>query len=425
MNSQVIQAKTNDLVRIGVVANVFEWYEFCVYAYLASIIGQVFFSAENNVLAVIYAFFAFSLSYLARPLGSLFFGYMGDRRGRGISLRVSITLMAIPTVFIGFLPTYQTIGVFAPILLMLCRFVQGFAAGGELPGSACYLYEAAQRKHRTLLCASVATSSLFGLLLGSGAATLLFLFFDKQVILDWAWRLPFLLGLPLTIVILFIRRSIVESFSQTESFQSGSKNQPILKEILKEKLALYQAFILVAFLEVCIYLLFVWMPSYLEHFLHLPTRMVYISNVSALFILATSLLFFAYLARFVSHKMIMFVSVLCMSLASYPLFMALQNNPTILNVFAIQILFAVLLSGLNGVIMETLGNLFTSKIRCTGMSLSFTCGAAFFGGSAPALCSYLIYKTGNPMIPAFYIILFGLLALSVIVTLKKPEISLP
>ncbi len=382
MNPQNFPAKTTDLLKIGVVANVFEWYEFCVYGYLASTIGKVFFAPQNDILAVIYAFFIFALSYFARPVGSLFFGYLGDRRGKGLSLRWSIMLMAMPTVFIGLLPSYQTIGVWAPIFLMLLRFIQGFAAGGELPGSACYVYEASPLKNRGIICSTVATSSLSGLLLGSAAATLLFLFFDRQVILDWAWRIPFLLGLPMTFIILSIRSVIVDNIKPKQETPSLWKN------ILQERGAFIQGLVLVAFLEVCIYLLFVWMPSYLEVFMKMPTKMVYLSNVLAIFTLAMSLLVFGYLSRFVAHKKIMFMSVLSITLLAYPLFLWLQT-PSISTVFIVQILFAILLSGLNGVIMEMLGNLFSDHIRCTGMSLSFTCGAPILGGPAPVLLQYI------------------------------------
>src|SRR5260364_72755 len=181
------------LLKIGLVANIFEWYEFTVYAYLADVIGSLFFSAENSGGKLIQVFAIFAVGYFARPLGSLFFG-----------------MMAVPTVLIGCLPTYQHIGLLAPILLLILRCIQGFAMGGELPLNGCYLFEASSDNSKSLLCSIATTSMNIGVLFASFTAFLLFSVFDRHTILAWAWRLPFLLGLPMTVAINNMRYAIRE-----------------------------------------------------------------------------------------------------------------------------------------------------------------------------------------------------------------------
>ncbi len=196
------------LLKIGLVANIFEWYEFVIYAYMVGVIGQLFFHSEDPISRLIQTFAVFSIGYLARPLGSLFFGAMGDRVGRGSPIKITLVMMAVPTALIGLLPTYHDIGWTAPALLFALRLIQGFAMGGALPGTACYIFEAAPADRKSILCNVVVVSVALGSLLATLVVFLLFQYFDRTTILAWAWRIPFLLSIPLTVAIGYIRREI-------------------------------------------------------------------------------------------------------------------------------------------------------------------------------------------------------------------------
>lgn len=196
------------IITIGFFANIAEWYDFSVYAFLAATIGTLFFNSKHPKVALINAFFWFTISYIARPIGSVFWGYFGDKFGRKKALRWCLFFMAIPTILIGVLPTYDQIGVITTIFLVIFRIIQGFAAGGELPISACYVYELAPIKKKNFLCSVVAASPMIGVLFGSVVAYLLSIMFTENEMLLYAWRIPFLLGFFVLIFILYARKAL-------------------------------------------------------------------------------------------------------------------------------------------------------------------------------------------------------------------------
>src|SRR3989337_3452253 len=181
MNTHISPRK---LYLLGLFGNIAEWYDFSIYAFLATILGEVFFASSNPQLALIKAFSVFSIGYLARPIGSIFFGYIADKFGRSKSLRFSLLLMAVPAILIGMLPSYNNIGLAAAIILVALRFTQGFAAGGEYPTIACYVYEAAPTQKRNFFCSIASTSPVIGMFLGSSAAAILYATVPEQVIYD-------------------------------------------------------------------------------------------------------------------------------------------------------------------------------------------------------------------------------------------------
>ena len=417
MNPIMTSPNITNTLKIGIVANILEWYEFSVYGYLVGIIGQQFFNTTDEVIAVILAFSIFSMSYLIRPLGSIFFGYLGDKYGLHRSLKHSLLMMSIPTCFIGLLPGYDNIGAFAPVLLCALRIIQGFAAGGELPSSACYVYEHSNSHHRGWLCSSVSASSLTGVLLGSLTVTLLSLFFGQEYMSAWGWRIPFLMGLPLTIVIFYLRRNLHVNLEESSQQADTKKSEFNRLGQLNNIFAMMQAFFLVAFLQVYFYVLFIWMPTYLEYFLHISANISHLSNTLTLIALAIFTLLFGFLSRYFNRRQIILLSIISSVLLSYPLF-ALLPKGTFLIVVIVQFIFALSIGAMNGVTMETLGNLFPKNIRCSSFSISFSSASTFFGGTAPAICSYFVHKTGILLFPAFYMVLFGLLAFPFAVRLK-------
>lgn len=258
------------LLKVGLLANTFEWYEFSVFGFLAGLMGQLFFESSHPITGLIRGFMLFTMSYIARPLGSLVFGVWSGRIGYGRVLRLSLMLMSVPTILIGLLPTYEQIGITATLCLTLFRVVQGFAAGGELPSSGCYVFETAKPQYRSLLCSAVTASATIGMLLGSLTTVVLTRLFDHTVLLDWAWRIPFLLGIPITLFIAYIRQSIA-TFS-IEKKVMASKGLPNQQWFSLGK-SFVKAFSLVSFESVCFYMFFIWMPAYLSYFLNVPSNL--------------------------------------------------------------------------------------------------------------------------------------------------------
>lgn len=414
--------KPSAILKIGLIANILEWYEFCIYAHLITVMGQLYAPSEQSITELINAWGAFSLSYVARPIGSFFWGYIGDKQGYSYSLKASLLTMAIPTIFIGLLPTYQTIGNMAILILLCLRFIQGFAAGGELPVSACYVFETAPSRLRSLLCGTVAIGSGIGILLGSFVTSVLYWSIDMKTILAGAWRIPYLLSIPMSIWIFYVRHSIIQPTSLAPSPQrkpfSISDQLLTLKQLLNA--GLISSIALVGFMEVCFYTTFFYFPSYLTHFFNVPQPVAQSLNTLALSIQIPFLLLAGYLSSIITYKRLLILHTIGIVLLTYPLFYSLQTA-SFLELLGIQISLAYLVSGLGGVMMEALGHTYADKIRCSGMSVTHTVAATLFGGTTPLLCTLLINKTGIIFIPAFYIIAFGCVALPIFMNLRSVQ----
>lgn len=405
-----------NLVYIGFLANVFEWYDFSVYAYLVSKIGYLFFPSGNAQIELIKAFFLFSVSYLIRPLGSLFFGAISDRYDRIISLRFSLLMMAIPTLLIGFLPTYASAGVMATISLIILRLIQGFAAGGELPGSACYVYEKASEK-KSFYCSFVAASSILGVLLGSIVATVLYWLLSTEQILVWAWRIPFLLGFFILIFVFYLRKNILVSGKKDNSMNKNGYEKT-LSEIKRNKVSLMRVMAINAFIAVSFYLLFVWMPSFLHVFLEMNETEAFLSGTLGLSLLIIFTLTFGILAPKIGRRNLALISVISIFILTYPLFMVLKEK-SFVGIILVQIIFALCLGCIEGINVERMGSQFTDAFRGRGVALGFTLPTAIFGGMAPTICSYLIYKTGSDISAIGFLMVMCLLALPAAITLKN------
>jgi len=407
------------LLMVGFFVNVFEWYDFSVFAFLASAIGVIFFNETNPHIYLIKAFMVFLISYLARPFGSIFFGYLADHYGRALALKSSLLLMAIPTFLIGLLPTYHVAGNLALTLLILLRLLQGFAAGGELPGSTCYMYEASPDEEKNFYCSLVAASSMLGVFMGSFTVTLLYTVFSKENMLSWGWRIPFLFGFIIAIFIFYVRNMIAE----TDTFQkikSLRLNRNYFKNLLQYKRQISQVFLLNSFISVSFYTLFVWMPSYLTVYLNIKESMAHLTNTISLFALIIFTLLIGYVSRTRDRKKWILCGVITMLIFSYPLFIFLQLKKIAI-LIAVQIVFALFLSFIDGVINATMGSLFHPQIRAMGIGIGFTFSTAIFGGLSPMLSSWLASYEARVEYPVILIIITAIVALPAVRWLYKDQ----
>ncbi len=398
------------LLQIGITTNILEWYEFMTYAYMATIIGQLFFHPTSNILGLIQAFAVFSIGYLARPIGSIYFGRKADKYHAGISLKHSLILMTIPTFLMGLLPTYNTIGYSAAILLIILRIVQGFATGGELPISASYLYVTSPNKAKQAFYSSLPYfGSGVGILAASLTIYLLYFFCSIETINNWAWRIPFLLGLPLSLIILYIRRDIPSAIDKV------NKLAPIIHR--RYFIKIFRGMIMVAFLEATVYILFVWMPSYMQNFLGVPHTTAMAVNVCGLIVLTAMIFLFSYISQFTNYKRSYLISVLLLTISLYPLLLLLQHVHTFAVLMTVQIIFALLFGGVNGNTLFIVCDSFPPEIRNRAMALSITLPPAIVGGTAPLLCSYFIHVLHFNNFPGWYIMGLGLITLVVSILL--------
>src|ERR1700730_8345250 len=206
---QDTRAKQRRAILAGIAGNVMEWYDFTVYGYFAAVIGRQFFPAEDPISSLLAAFGVFAAGFLMRPFGSLVFGHIGDKIGRKAALMASVILMAVSTFLIGLLPTYQQIGITAPVLLVLLRLVQGLSVGGEYTTSAIFLVERSNPGHRGFLGSFGPFGACGGVLLGSAVGDAITTILDQTSVNGWGWRLPFILGISVGLSGLYIRRHML------------------------------------------------------------------------------------------------------------------------------------------------------------------------------------------------------------------------
>lgn len=326
--------------------------------------------------------------------------------------------MAIPTVLIGVLPTYGHIGIMASICLVIFRLVQGFAAGGELPLSACYIYEASPSERRNFLCSIVAASPMIGVLLGSIVSFLIYGIFTKEAVISYAWRIPFLIGFFVLLLIFYVRKSIDETAEFKKiHFDTANRKNFFSLGGLKEVKVLFHIIVLYSFIQATFYLLFVWMPSYLSVFLSVDKTKSFLSNSIGLLALVIFTLIVGYFAEHIKHKKLVLLSVISVGVAIYPVFLLIQTKNFIVILLA-QIFFAACLSFVDGVIVNILTRSFSSVIRCRNVSVGFTLPTAILGGILPTISSYLIYKTGITIMPVFFIGFISLITLPIVVRSK-------
>lgn len=422
MKATTSGTNTRHLLNISFFAGIFEWYEFSIYLLLASTIGPLFFESGNSITEALSTFTLFAFSYFARPLGGLFFGMMGDRIGRGSALKLSLMTMAIPTALIGLLPTAAQAGLWATGLLCILRLIQGFGVGGEFPSSIAYIFDAASSHQRTLFSSITCASTSIGYLLGSIVSGLLFWYFDRQTIFDWAWRIPFLLGIPLTCIIAIIRRSIQDPKRVGRSVPRNFSD--FWPRLVAARFNLIKIILLGGMLTTCGNVFLVWMPFYLEHFLGVEPKLAYFVNAIRLIVEIIVLVVAGFVVRFLDAAQALKWIHIAMLVLIYPLFQALVITATgsLFYFIALQFVFAFLLGSMNACFLEVMGELLPEDMRSLGTSVVFAVSPAFFGGIVPLVCTYLTHKTGYLAAPAFHIITLGVLVLPVILRVQSKKV---
>ena len=403
----------------GCVANVLEWYDFALYGYFASVLARLFFPAEDQLSSLVLTFEVFAAGYLMRPIGAAFFGNLGDKVGRKKVLVISVTMMAASTVLIGALPTYASIGIWAPILLTLLRLVEGFSVGGEFTGTVSFIVEHSHPDRRGFTGSFGTFSLIGGILLGSAVGALITSVLSAEEVINWGWRIPFILGIVVGGVGIYLRFGMEE----TPVFKSIEDKGGVVRTPILEALSNYRREILIAMGTTWVgsatfYIIFVYLPTYLSNENSMPISTALKINTITMIILMMVSPFMGALSDRVGRKPVLTLGCLGIGVLAYPLFLLLSVG-NVLYALGAQTIFAVGLAMLFAPLGTTLAELFPTKVRLTAMSLGYNLGFSIFGGTAPLVATYLIKETGSIEAPSIYLIFSALISLFVFLKIRE------
>ena len=413
--------KLNRVITSAIVGNALEWYDYLLYAYFASIIGTHFFPSSNVHTSLILTFAVFAVGFIARPIGGMVFGYIGDEYGRKVALTFSIALIAIPTTAIGLLPGYERIGMFAPILLVIMRILQGISLGGEFSASSTFLVESAPDGKKGFF-GSFSTASIgLGMMLVSLSVFALNLVLTKEEIADFGWRIPFLLSFVIGFIGFYIRKNLSESHEFIAAKESNKLSKTPFKTIfVNHKAALITCVAIFMTITIPIYTIAIFSKTMMVAMLGYDEKIASLAHVMVVAIFTLTAPFFGYLSDKINGKKILLVSAIATAICIYPFISALISG-NLVYVFTLYTIMGVLIGAYQGVVPTLFVTAFPVAVRSSGVSLSYNIPAVLFGGTAPMILT-LFAKHGGLVTTAYYVI-FGCLCstISLIYLLRKPN----
>lgn len=418
-------------VLAGVIGNYTEQYEFGVYAAMSAVLAQVFFPAENALVGQLSVFAGLALGFLIRPLGGFIFGLMGDRVGRKKILSLTIIIMGFLTAAIGLLPTYASVGIIAPILLLMLRTGQGLAAGGEYAGAVSFVVEYGPSDQRAKYTSFVSISVFAGLLTGTGLVFLLSTLIGQQGMIAWGWRIPFLIALPLTIAGFYLRRNVEDTpeFQRQQERQEQAKlsSEEMPSTTIGETLRTQWKPILIfsGFAMTNAVLSYTWtayIPAYLQNKTidgtPLNLGLSVASTSIALLVLLPLLYFSGRLSDRIGRKKMLIAGCIT-PLVIVPLAFSIISSRTFESALLAQLLYLIPIFFIAVTVTVCLAEMFPTKMRYTAGSIAFNLAFCIFAGTAPFIATALVGATGNIMSVALYVCVISLISLVIVLTFFK------
>lgn len=414
-----LSALDSKVIFLSALGGSLEFYDFIIYVFLSEELSQLFFPSSNHLASLMSIYGIFAIGYLVRPVGGLVFSHFGDKYGRKKTFVMTLMMMALPTLLIGMLPTQAMIGGLASILLIVLRLIQGLSVGGEIPGAITFAGEHVSPRHRGLSCAIIIFGVNFGLILGSGVSVLLMIFCSHEQILSWAWRIPFLFGGLLGLMSINLRKKLTETpvFNLIQSPSSRS-HFPLLDILKHYRLQIFQGIALTWLDAVITSLLFLYLPTYLTSVLHYPKETVNILNTFFLMVAAIIFVGFGWLSDRIGRRVFLIIGSLSFIVFGYVFFYLLAQEQ-IIYVVIVMGAISILSACISGIYTCSILELFPTKVRYTGMAISYNIGYAFFGGLTPLIATGLIHFTGNILSPSIYLIGSAIVCFLAALTIKN------
>lgn len=383
--------------------NILEWYDFGLFTIFSSLFSRLFFPAYDTNTALIATFSIFAVGFVCRPIGALLFGYLGDKSGRASTLRLSVLTISLPTLLIGILPTYEHVGILAPILLIFIRIWQGISIGGEYSGNLIYLSESAVSRYRGTITAFASMGSNLGILLAAIVGIITTNVFSQHSLESWGWRIPYIISGLFSLFMYFFRLHLKETnvFDYLKEHKLLVRN-PIKTVFKDNSLQLLRTIGLVCMGSTFYYFCFAYLPIYLQQNLHVSVNTVstVISSFIGMMIILNPISGFI-CDKFGRRKMFLF-NASFIALLVIPGFYILQFN-YFASLILVLSLFTLASSLEQGTTSVAVVENFPAPARYTGVSLGYNIGNGFLGGTVPIMCEWLIAKTSLVVAPAFYI----------------------
>lgn len=394
----------------GLVGNIMEWYDFALYGYMVPTISKLFFPGENSMTAIMATFAVFAAGFIMRPIGGILLSRIGDTRGRKTTLYISTALMAISTAMMGLLPTYQSVGILAPLLLVFLRLLQGLSVGGEFSTSVSYMVEEAPADSRGIFGSLANIGSMSGMVLGAAVAAGASTLFSSDTLSAWGWRVPFFLAAVLGVIGIYYTRKMPKS----HLFVRGKRHEEVapISEILRSgRRDLVTATLFSLGYTVLFYLPLVYMPTYV----HIVAGMDEDKALQITTIATFLLVFLIPLMAFLSDKLIRRRTILLFGFGlalvfTIPMFILVKDSYFFL--LAVLVVYGILIAVPLGVAPATFVEWFPTRYRLTSYSVIYNLGVGVFGGATPMICTWLIQTTNNNLAPAYYLCFF--LAVSIL-----------
>jgi len=405
---------SNRWVIVGaIIGNALEWFDFTVFGLFVPYIAKAFFPSGDELASLLLTFATFGIGFIPRPIGAIVLGHYADRAGRRAALTLIIVIMTIGTALIAIAPGYAHIGIAAPVVILVARLLQGFSAGGEMGGATAFLIESAPLHRRGLYASWQFAGQAGAALFGSLIATVLTHALTAGQLESWGWRLPFLLGLAIGPVGLYLRSSMSDS---AEFLAARARpGIPLFEVWRNHRGALAQAFGITILLTAGSYLILFYMPTYAVRQLGLAPRAAFTAATiaSLLYLLVNPLA--GRLSDSIGRVFQLRLVAILMLVMAYPLYRWLDLHPTLGALIFVQGALATLLASFSGPAASTIGELFPARVRSTGLSVGYNVAVPIFGGFAPLYVAPL--AVSHPLAPAYYLVACAILTIATLLSL--------
>ncbi|MFA5711037.1 MFS transporter [Mycolicibacterium sp.] len=407
-------------IAASAIGNATEWFDYGLYAYGVGYISVAIFPGDTQS-ATLLALMTFAVSFLVRPLGGFVWGPLGDRIGRRAVLAVTILLMSGATLCVGLVPTYDMIGFWAPLLMVLLRMIQGFSTGGEYGGAATFMAEYSPTRRRGFLGSFLEFGTLAGFATGALMMLGMSLMLNDEQMHSWGWRVPFLIAAPLGLVGIYLRSRLDETPIYQELEDEGRTEKGIAEEF-KDLLVRYRGPILrlgglVVALNVVNYTLLTYMPTYLGATIGLSETMSLLAPIIGMLAMMVFLPIAGQLSDRVGRKPLWWFSLVGLFVMGIPMFMLMSTGVAgaVIGLAILGLLYVPQLA----TISATFPAMFPTQVRFAGFAIAYNVSTSLFGGTAPAVNDWLINATGNNLVPAYY--MMGACVIGAIALFGMPE----